>query len=77
MQSCLEQSGLLLALCDKHNEYSKAYKYLQRFRRETAGSVGGKESYFQRSYDMISTVLDNTTAYGDNRQSGGSDKFSK
>ncbi len=66
-QSRLEQSGLLLALCDKHNEYSKAYSKLLKLRRQQYNEPGGgptrRDSYFtnKRSYETISNILDSTT----------------
>lgn len=61
-QSRLEQSGLLLALCEKHNTYHKAFKALREFNEQLVESDPDFEfpqSEFGQSFENVTKILSN------------------
>lgn len=66
-QTRLEQSGLLLALCEKHNTYHKAFRALGEFQSESSQQQQGhvSRSKMGHSFENVVKVL-SKRAYGSN-----------
>jgi hypothetical protein len=58
-QHRLEQSGLLLALCEKHNEYPPLFQKLKDLQLEELQSPDSGPLY-EENFDPIRSLLDTT-----------------